>query len=372
MGVPELVERVVASGGLSEVQDNDLDEIAAVLQEEEVREFSARLITSSAKGFGYYVTNVLSLGARGRIEHAQEQYLDCLRLLIAMDLVTRKGRLTLKEVTDGLTHLKIGCAKRLKLLSKLRRGLSGKNRGGFEEKTPFGIPKVELERIDSTINAGDIAWNAVKGASSGFSLAATTWSLVGTFGVASTGTPIATLSGAAATKATLAWLGWGSLATGGMGTAGGTLVLGGIVAIPAVFLYGAFCHLNAWKAVKQIEEKTNEIIEQLDARKSMQTMIVVLGNRSIELIDALQHSEKAFLCVFRKAYRELYPLGPLTRLRRFLGNAIFGKPYFTLNEYEKIRGVISIAHEFAKIIDQPLMNENGSVVEQDVQKLEAE
>ncbi len=46
-----------------------------------------------------------------------------------------------------------------------------------------------------------------------------------TFGTASTGTAISTLSGAAATNATLAWLGGGALATGGGGTAAGTALL---------------------------------------------------------------------------------------------------------------------------------------------------
>lgn len=46
-----------------------------------------------------------------------------------------------------------------------------------------------------------------------------------TFGAASTGTAISTLSGAAATNATLAWLGGGALAAGGGGTAAGTALL---------------------------------------------------------------------------------------------------------------------------------------------------
>ncbi|ASF48498.1 hypothetical protein [Methylovulum psychrotolerans] len=50
---------------------------------------------------------------------------------------------------------------------------------------------------------------------------------VGLLGTASTGTAIATLSGVAATNATLAWLGGGSLAAGGWGMAGGVYVLGG-------------------------------------------------------------------------------------------------------------------------------------------------
>ena len=47
-----------------------------------------------------------------------------------------------------------------------------------------------------------------------------------TFGVASTGTAISTLSGAAATNAALAWLGGGALAAGGGGMAAGEAFLG--------------------------------------------------------------------------------------------------------------------------------------------------
>lgn len=57
-------------------------------------------------------------------------------------------------------------------------------------------------------------------------------------GVASTGTAIGSLSGAAATNATLAWLGGGSLAAGGGGMALGTVVLGGLAAAPALIIAG--------------------------------------------------------------------------------------------------------------------------------------
>ena len=46
-----------------------------------------------------------------------------------------------------------------------------------------------------------------------------------TFGTASTGTAISTLSGAAASNAALAWLGGGALAAGGGGTAAGGALL---------------------------------------------------------------------------------------------------------------------------------------------------
>ena len=50
--------------------------------------------------------------------------------------------------------------------------------------------------------------------------------VVTTFGVASTGTAISALSGAAANSAALAWLGGGALAAGGGGMSAGTAFLG--------------------------------------------------------------------------------------------------------------------------------------------------
>jgi hypothetical protein len=61
------------------------------------------------------------------------------------------------------------------------------------------------------------------------------WGAIGVFGVASTGTAIATLSGAAATTATLYWIG----STVGLGLAAGGLMLTGgamVVAIPAMVI----------------------------------------------------------------------------------------------------------------------------------------
>lgn len=58
------------------------------------------------------------------------------------------------------------------------------------------------------------------------------------FASASTGTAISSLAGVAATNATLAWFGGGSLAVGGLGMAGGMAVLGGIVAGPVLAVAG--------------------------------------------------------------------------------------------------------------------------------------
>lgn len=73
------------------------------------------------------------------------------------------------------------------------------------------------------------------GASLGGTLACSTaLSLMAAYGTASTGTAIATLSGAAATNATLAAFGGGAVAAGGGGMALGTAAIGGIFTLGAI------------------------------------------------------------------------------------------------------------------------------------------
>lgn len=61
---------------------------------------------------------------------------------------------------------------------------------------------------------------------------------VSTLASASTGTAISSLSGAAAQNATLAWLGGGSLASGGGGVAVGTAVLNLVTVVPVLLIGG--------------------------------------------------------------------------------------------------------------------------------------
>ena len=83
------------------------------------------------------------------------------------------------------------------------------------------------------------------GTATGAAASATTIGLVTAYGTASTGTAIASLSGVAASNASLAWIGGGSVAAGGMGTTGGIILLSTgagvvIVATTAAVMYGFY------------------------------------------------------------------------------------------------------------------------------------
>lgn len=89
-----------------------------------------------------------------------------------------------------------------------------------------------------------------------------------TFAAASTGTAIPSLSGIAAQNATLAFLGGGSLATGGLGIAGGTMVLGGIAISPALAIGSLIFASTTEKKLEEMYQKKTEVnteVEKLNA-----------------------------------------------------------------------------------------------------------
>lgn len=109
-----------------------------------------------------------------------------------------------------------------------------------------------------------------------------------TFGVASTGTAISALSGAAATNAALAWLGGGALAAGGGGMAAGDALLAlagpvgwtiaGLALVGSGFLY--------WKSLsdKKKLEQLFLLVSERD-QKAYNLAIVELKERIQRIID---------------------------------------------------------------------------------------
>lgn len=90
--------------------------------------------------------------------------------------------------------------------------------------------KHPLRFAELTDNTGRTATIVGAGTATGAAIATlgptAAMSIATVVGTASTGTAISTLSGVAATNAALAWLGGGTLAAGGAGIYGGSLVLG--------------------------------------------------------------------------------------------------------------------------------------------------
>ncbi|MCX4760206.1 helix-turn-helix domain-containing protein [Streptomyces sp. NBC_01275] len=139
--------------------------------------------------------------------------------------------------------------------------------------------------------------NAIRGAAAGGAAGAAAggaaaygaFTAAALFGTASTGTAISTLSGVAATNATLALLGGGTLAAGGAGMAGGTLLLTGMVAAPAAALAAAGFYVLRQRRNKKEEQRLRTEVEAAEAaldqsQQGFDAMIEVL-HRATDIME---------------------------------------------------------------------------------------
>ncbi|MBA4251987.1 MAG: hypothetical protein C0425_10025 [Chlorobiaceae bacterium] len=138
----------------------------------------------------------------------------------------------------------------------------------------------------ASVRALEVLGGVTSASLTGVSTAAAAYGLVGLLGTASTGTAIATLSGAAATNATLAWLGGGALAAGGGGIALGTLVLGGLVAGPAILVVGFFAQGKAG----EIENQVNKSIAEMEIAEAQMGQQISILHIILRRIDELKTS----------------------------------------------------------------------------------
>ena len=163
-----------------------------------------------------------------------------------------------------------------------------------------------------------------------------------TFGHASTGVAISSLSGAAASNATLAWLGGGAVAAGGGGVASGQalLALAGPVGIGVGAAGVLISLITYWIKQSKIREEEKEATIILDR-------LISSLHKLFDEIDYLCGSTESIRMMTFESIRQ--------------AKRIRGKDYTKLNESEKmILGELvnyskSLSHEIGKVV-----NEDGS------------
>lgn len=178
------------------------------------------------------------------------------------------------------------------------------------------------------------------------------------FASASTGTAISALSGAAATNATLAFFGGGSLAAGGLGIAGGTAVLGGLVAGPALFVMGKYAKHHASKKLDEAyinQAEASEIAAQLDTACFQCRAI---RRRTYMLYNLLARLDSYFL--------------PLVYQLEDVVNAE-GNDYRTYSPESKktVAAAAGMASTIKAVLDTPLLTEDGELTNESKVLLES-
>ena len=157
------------------------------------------------------------------------------------------------------------------------------------------------------------------------------------------------LSGAAATNATLAWLGGGTIASGGMGVAGGVMALQALVAGPALLAAGwymgskAETNLNNARSNKEKARKY-----EADAEKDM-TLANGIGSMAIKASEVLS-------TLRTYARRNLNTLKTIIKEQ--------GVDYAQYNQEGKLSVMknVKIMQVIKTLIDTPLLDKDGNLL----------
>lgn len=211
--------------------------------------------------------------------------------------------------------------------------------GGVSSNDMLAIQKAALDMKEvvgggvAALGAGGLAGLAAYGG-------------VGLLGTATTGTAIASLSGAAATNATLAWLGGGALGSG-LGVAGGTAVLGGIVAGPVLAVGGMMLAAKAEEAKHNAYANRDKARAAAEQMKTAETVTRGIRQRFNEIHGALTRLNKHF-----------QPL--LNGLRDIVA---LNTDYSTYSVEDR-KGVMMaavMAKTLKNVLEAPLLDQNGAL-----------
>ncbi len=198
---------------------------------------------------------------------------------------------------------------------------------------------------------GGIAGGVAGGAALGTVAAFGAYSATMAFATASTGAAIAGLSGAAATNATLAFLGGGTLAAGGFGMAGGAALLGGVVAGPALAVMGLVVGAKASAAKDDAYSNLSKARAFEADIKAMKTACRGIRLRANMYERLLLKLDAIFAPV-------VYQLAGIVE------NSGTDYSRYTQSEKETVFASLSLAKAIKSVLDVPILKEDGSLTEE--------
>ena len=240
-----------------------------------------------------------------------------------------------------------------------------------------GLPKMSRADLQDmkkiALEMQEVVSGGITALSSGAIAGMAAYGTVGWIATASTGTAISTLSGAAATNATLAWLGGGSLATGGFGMAGGTAILGGIVAGPVLAVGGMMlaskaeavkeeAHSNYDKARLAAEEMKNatELTRGIQCRfDEVNSVLFELNQRFMPLLQSLSDLTNKKLGFFASIFSKIFPSTPRINYKSL-----------SKDDQKGIYITASLAITLKQIMEAPLMDKKGSLTSDSIKVIE--
>jgi hypothetical protein len=280
--------------------------------------------------------------AKGVIEHAREKSGSGLESLGVKKLFVLNGSI----------------ARFISAFEKLKN-VEMEDSAGLDELKNFKIDRQTFSELKEMRNfAASIVGGLVSGSLGGAMTAFGAYGAASLFATASSGTAIATLSGAAATNATLAFFGGGALSVGGLGMAGGAVVLGGLIVGPALavlgFVMGAKASANLDKAYSNLAE-AQKIAEEL--------------RTGAVACDAIRR--RAFLFVRLLIRLECIFMPLVLRMEEIIHEK--GEDYTAFDAEEKrtVAAAVSLAVAVKSVLDTPILTESGALTDESEETAES-
>lgn len=292
--------------------------------------------TTSAAGIVTGITGLADLRlARELAERAARRLEDA----------RERQELAAESLEDAVERYEHACQKvRSETFSRLvalldKLGKRATIRLKYGGRVELSIEQPTVAEYRSSVLEVDDAVGLLGAAAAGSSLSGGVVSLVSAFGVASTGTAISTLSGAAASNAALAALGGGAVAVGGGGVALGTVMLGGLVAGPAITVGGLTLANKGEKTLTEAHRYASEVevaVVKLDVyvallehvERRVDELYEVVTELDQRLNEQLARLEESFDPTSDSDVGRLSMAIQLAReLRDIMGASILNRPY---------------------------------------------
>jgi len=306
--------------------------------------------------------NVVTLGKHNQLKAKLSDYRKLRKDLRSQIQVVEEKRLVVNHKLEALVEEKKKSLLALKKIKNISKNLRGKDREFTNPIYKNQTVAVQLSAINKTIAIGEGAINASKGLACGVSTALGSWALVSTYGTASTGIAIGTLSGATATNATLAWFGGGALSAGGGGMAVGTTVLGGLVVVPAIIALAALNYVSVQKKIREVSRAKLKTLREIDNQKRAELAVEALGDRIDELLVTTKKARETFLHEYKRVYKAVYPYNFISKIFKYIRSKLFEASYFTDKDLGHIQHILNVASEFRILIDQKVIDETGRLL----------
>ena len=216
----------------------------------------------------------------------------------------------------------------------------------LKDFTPESGSLGELKR--ASFSAAEIGGSMAAGLAGGGVAALGAYGAVGLLATASTGTAISALSGVAATNATLAWLGGGSLAAGGLGVAGGMAVLGGVVLGPALLIGSFVAYAKAEEALNKAKSFRAQA-KQFEAEcENVCSLCNAITERAEQIKNVLTKLDSMLIAGNKN-------------LKEIISDAGTDWNKYSKRDKKIVAGVAMTAKTLKVILDTPLLYEDGAL-----------